>query len=300
MKRMLIHSHFLPALQRALSIESDTYRGENFYEERLCCLSGAIVFDCTKLPAEFVRATGEVAWEEYKQTGRRVKLPFEACYFEFEGALGLVAHHTSWQDGEDDGDSVEFRSYVAWDTIEETAEFISPEFGEFHPFHGEDGEIPEDVDPFFAHVNSTNVAADVGIERAAKLLLGVLSLLNEHLLGSELNPDPHPVRSAKLKKQDRPPTSSDVRVLTINAAAVRRAAVTPTGSHESPRLHWRRGHWRVLHRGSEFESRAWVNKCLVGDLERGFIAKDYRLVWHQPMLQPIEPAPFSSVIESMP
>jgi hypothetical protein len=43
------------------------------------------------------------------------------------------------------------------------------------------------------------------------------------------------------------------------------------GTHENPCLHWQRGHWRILHRGSEFDNRAWMGKCLVGDAEKGFV-----------------------------
>lgn len=44
------------------------------------------------------------------------------------------------------------------------------------------------------------------------------------------------------------------------------------GTHRSPRLHFRRGHWRHLATHT-----VWVKWCLVGDPDLGFIEKDYRL-----------------------
>jgi len=39
-----------------------------------------------------------------------------------------------------------------------------------------------------------------------------------------------------------------------------------------------------LHRGSEFENRAWVRECLFGDPEKGFVRNQYRLVNEMPMI----------------
>jgi len=45
------------------------------------------------------------------------------------------------------------------------------------------------------------------------------------------------------------------------------------GTHESPRLHLRRGHIRTLKSGIK----AWVRRCLVGDKTKGFVGKDYKV-----------------------
>lgn len=44
------------------------------------------------------------------------------------------------------------------------------------------------------------------------------------------------------------------------------------GTHASPRLHERRGHWRNTSAGK----RVWVRDCLVGDASRGIVCKDYK------------------------
>ena len=45
------------------------------------------------------------------------------------------------------------------------------------------------------------------------------------------------------------------------------------GTHASPRLHDRRGHWRNCKSGK----RTWVNSCKVGDASKGVIFKDYKV-----------------------
>ena len=50
----------------------------------------------------------------------------------------------------------------------------------------------------------------------------------------------------------------------------------PIGTHNSPRLHFRRGHIRKLADGR----RIWVNACLVGDKTKGIVQKDYIVDTH--------------------
>ena len=45
------------------------------------------------------------------------------------------------------------------------------------------------------------------------------------------------------------------------------------GTHASPRLHDRRGHWRVMKSGKK----VWVKNCKVGDPSRGVIFHDYAM-----------------------
>lgn len=44
------------------------------------------------------------------------------------------------------------------------------------------------------------------------------------------------------------------------------------GTHASPRLHDRRGHWRNC-----YGKQVWVKACKVGDAKKGIIFKDYKL-----------------------
>ena len=45
------------------------------------------------------------------------------------------------------------------------------------------------------------------------------------------------------------------------------------GTHASPRLHDRRGHWRVCKGGKK----VWVKACKVGDASKGVVFKDYEV-----------------------
>lgn len=46
------------------------------------------------------------------------------------------------------------------------------------------------------------------------------------------------------------------------------------GTHASPRLHDRRGHWRTMKQSGR---RVWVRDCKVGDASKGVVFKDYEV-----------------------
>lgn len=46
------------------------------------------------------------------------------------------------------------------------------------------------------------------------------------------------------------------------------------GTHASPRLHDRRGHWRYI---KKTQKQVWVQQCKVGDASKGVIFKDYKV-----------------------
>lgn len=125
---------------------------------------------------------------------------------------------------------------------------------------------------------------DLG-KRGQIMLLGVLTLMREKLVLERTDPDPAPRLTVARTKRGKYPVSGETRVLTVNVPMVRSIArKTPLMAHESPMLHWRRGHHRVIHRFSEFERSVWVKRCLVGDPDKGFVRKQYRLVHELPML----------------
>jgi hypothetical protein len=49
---------------------------------------------------------------------------------------------------------------------------------------------------------------------------------------------------------------------------------TPHGTHASPRLHWRRGHWRTMTKSGK---KTWIAPMEVGDEENGRIIKTYAI-----------------------
>lgn len=64
----------------------------------------------------------------------------------------------------------------------------------------------------------------------------------------------------------------DYHVVRLRGRMTRQQMPGQNGTHRSPRLHFRRGHWR------HFEThKTWIRWMLVGNPELGFIDKSYRL-----------------------
>lgn len=64
----------------------------------------------------------------------------------------------------------------------------------------------------------------------------------------------------------------DYHVVRLHGRAVRQQMPSQHGTHRSPRLHFRRGHWRHYQ-----THKTWIRWTLVGDPSLGFIDKSYRL-----------------------
>lgn len=305
LERLALHSHIMPCLARAVAAPSEEHdTTPDDAESVLDSVISATVFDCRPLDPRFVMDTGDAALHEAEQLAEELLLPFPQCYFEFSDESSVLVRR--WEN---------YQTHIDDDVVEASLDGAPPgarRLGsqiEVYPFYGWGCWEPDEYDGFNNSYGSIlfgkdpcgddgydhkywepvnvhqNPVAEVCVESAMKMFMGALTLLHEKLVATAIRPDPSPKLTKARAKRGRLPLSCETRVLTINTAAVRRIAVRPRGSHESPRLHWRRGHWRALHRGSEFESKAWVRRCLVGDPARGFIHKDYRVAWQTPMLQ---------------
>lgn len=305
MRRSVLHQFLLPALRKAKP-DPDEFPPHVHANS----LMQAEMFDACDLPIGFVLDSGEAAFEEMRATQQHVRLPFPSCFFDFAGYEGwrvgvFAEEHGNYagliteemidhdpDDGDPPGatrvqDTVEVRSFAFKDRMPEDIYESWHTHAEFRNGLEVDG---DDWDPFFEVADAEGNAAEMQ-EHGAKLLLGALSLLTEKLIVSRFEPDPEPrLTKARLKRGQYPVTGAS-RVLSVNVPALRAAAKPLGGTHESPCLHWRRGHWRVLYRGSEFEKQAWVNKCLVGDPAKGYVRHDYRLVHRFPMLANDNPPP---------
>jgi hypothetical protein len=137
---------------------------------------------------------------------------------------------------------------------------------------------------------SNETGGDItGLNREGGLLvLGMLNLMRDKLVSEEFAADPKPWVNRKRLEAGKYPLSGNRTTITLNVGAVRRliASAPVVTTHESPTLHWRRGHWRVLHRFSEFEKRTWIRRCLVGDPSKGFVGhRDYSVIHQLPMLK---------------
>lgn len=245
-------------------------------------LSRAIPFDCRDLPYTFVLDTGLATMEEMAATNDIVRLPYHYSYFEFASELCVIAnevtHHSGdrLEQGDDLGDdlgtTVETRTFVKA-TV--PGDYFRSSFGEFA-----NGVLIPGLEPSdFFEVFNTDRDEDDDVETlGATMVLGALTLLKEKFVIDYDTGQPAIPKLSRFWKHRRgnPPTMHHV---TVNVPNIKRRATHGGGTHESPQLHWRRGHYRVYHRGSEFEKRGWARKCLVGDPSRGFcLNTSYRLV----------------------
>lgn len=286
-QKLRLYTDYLPLLDKARKAageprELGRFHGETPLADMLFDLQRAVVFDCRSLPVSFVDDTAEAAFAELKETRDRVTLPFDDdCYFEFADGVGCLAGLLF---NKDEDDRV-LNTEVIIRRLKPGAEadsFVIEGFA-FTNF-------PRDEDELFSWCDHEATEAEQEeCEAAAKRVAGILHLMGEHLVLDRPLADPEPEKAAKRKKRNHLPQSGASHVLAINVPAVRRASLTRSqaedaASHASPALHWRRGHWRTLYRGSEFESRARVRPHLVGDPDRGFIRSSYRLVNEMPMM----------------
>jgi len=75
----------------------------------------------------------------------------------------------------------------------------------------------------------------------------------------------------KRASKGKSPIAFDWRTVEIGPKQAKNAP--QGGTHASPRLHDRRGHWRNCH-----GKQVWVKACKVGDASRGVVFKDYKVV----------------------
>lgn len=75
----------------------------------------------------------------------------------------------------------------------------------------------------------------------------------------------------KRASKGKSPISFDWHTVEIGPKQIKNAP--QGGTHASPRLHDRRGHWRNCRTGKQ----VWVKACKVGDASKGVVFKDYRL-----------------------
>jgi hypothetical protein len=121
-------------------------------------------------------------------------------------------------------------------------------------------EIRADIDEF--------VTRNFGNEcLAIASLMAALACRNVSTI--DIDPDPAFVKARK--RRGKEPVYS-YKVLHIETPLSSTAGASIGGTHASPRIHLRRGHIRRLPSHT-----VWVNACVVGNKERGILAKDYSL-----------------------
>ena len=81
----------------------------------------------------------------------------------------------------------------------------------------------------------------------------------------------HPINRSRAVKGKKPLSFA---WRTVVVAPTKPPSEARGGTHASPRLHDRRGHWRTLKASGK---RVWVRDCKVGDASKGAIFKDYNV-----------------------
>ena len=221
--------------------------------------------DCKRIPLGFVVETGIEYLNECTETGSIPMLPFEQVIMEFQDSDGYT--HCFYMT---DGDDVDGRKPLELVHINYISDIdvVKTSSGWYY--------VGEDDGRMFIEAGNEDLDEFNDISQVMPMCFGILSLMKEKLINSY-----EVITSQKSKKKKKNgPIGSDYRVLTLNLAQARRmSSGSRLKKHESPRMHWRRGHWRTIHRYTEDERNVWINKMLVGDPDKGFVNKDYALVW---------------------
>jgi hypothetical protein len=135
------------------------------------------------------------------------------------------------------------------------------------------------------HPSFTYVRTDEGLRIASidenpqgtEAARGVLAAIGRWLMS--LTPQTQAYRAtarpsfinSKRRAKGKPPALFDWRTVVI--APPPEPGPPKGGTHASPRLHDRRGHWRTTASGK----RVWVRDCKVGDASKGVVFKDYKI-----------------------
>ncbi len=95
------------------------------------------------------------------------------------------------------------------------------------------------------------------------------------IMGERMAYQPTPQRTfinQKRQAKGKPALTFDWHTVAIEPPAPKNDA--QGGTHASPRLHERRGHWRTIKKSGK---RVWVRDCKVGDASKGVVFKDYEV-----------------------
>jgi len=249
--------------------------------------------DCRRMNAGFLFDSGaELLAELVSSAVECPKQPAFCCVYQLDGAWVAVTSgqfHVEVGARNLDGPKVDYLSAYVHLADEPPPDYDEDLFDTFFDvYQRSDWEAlvassaqHGDYSPVVSCVTGDGPSRDRDSERQVYLtmVLGLLSLMDEKLIREQRIGGATMTRAARLLHKGKAPNQS-YRIVTLNLAETRRRTKgVRLLKHETPMLHWRRGHWRTLHRKSEFERRVWIKRMLVGDPSRGFVAKEYRTIW---------------------
>lgn len=139
------------------------------------------------------------------------------------------------------------------------------------------GPFPQEIEPF-AYVNTqdgTRVYGENDTPPKRAQYMPTMAIVSTFLRGLQKPTQAHvPVARKSFINRKRAAKGKGPALFdwhTVEVAPVTQKMPHQGGTHASPRLHDRRGHWRTMRSGK----RVWVRDCKVGDASRGVVFKDY-------------------------
>lgn len=142
------------------------------------------------------------------------------------------------------------------------------------------GHYPQDITPF-SFVNTTDGIRVYGVkgEPPSKAqYMPVMAIVATFLRGLQKPTQAHvPVARKSLINSKRAAKGKGPVLFdwhTVEVAPATQKMPHQGGTHASPRLHDRRGHWRTMKKSGK---RVWVRDCKVGDASKGVVFKDYEV-----------------------
>lgn len=300
-----------PKLQKELF--DDLKHMENGIDELILNASRCQNFVFDGMPLEFLQHTGRHVMEQIAAEDQLPRLPYDVLFIQHGDWCAIVSevehyrgeltdetltvdpgeYHEGEGDMENIGHSLEICVYDRSSDRRWTQDWLWNMHYRYETARIYRDEVYAPDEEPRPPVASCEVAADQYMDRTfidehdetgrgiVEMVMGALDLMQEQLvIEQEEVKAPKALNKRRIAK-GKPP-KNDYHVLVLNVAKARQLAEhnQRMGSHESPRLHWRRGHWRTIHRHQQQERKTWVRKCLVGDPEKGFVSKDY-LVTHE-------------------
>ena len=161
------------------------------------------------------------------------------------------------------------RKFSLWLTAGEnsvtTAGCVMDPVGYFEPF------AYIKTDDGMRYYNNNKEVTKAEIDPVLRMVCSVLSKLSAG--GQAYKPTPKPTfLNKKRMAKGKPALTFDWHTVEIGPKAEKSEA--QGGTHASPRLHDRRGHWRFI---KKTHRQVWVKSCKVGDASKGVVFKDYEV-----------------------
>lgn len=127
------------------------------------------------------------------------------------------------------------------------------------------------TDDGMRYYNNNKEVSKAEIDPVLRMVCSVLSKLSAG--GQAYKPTPKPTfLNKKRMAKGKPALTFDWHTVEIGPKTEKNDA--QGGTHASPRLHDRRGHWRFI---KKTQRKVWVKSCKVGDASKGVVFKDYEV-----------------------